>query len=288
MIKVINNNQPSEVKIPIREIVETAVRKYDDDYAEEFILLMRRYFIACLNLGYLCPDELEETVEKFCSRIRNVYYAITDEDGTLFCEFEDDSLFINEPINFKLLKKFEVNCFKAIFAVISDTSKYTRHFPLKKAIATIVGEKIWVMDVHGSRIVMPKTEAIQIGNKEFHLRTGYCTDNLLITLVKQFFISQDINENLIIKDSHHIGFDDAVKSYIRTDEQSEALLSMLDTISYSHENGLVSKELLLLKIYQSMINKEFTTHDNNYVAFLALVLDDELRNRFVKESGINL
>ena len=47
-----------DIKIPIKAIVEQAMIKNGAKYDEDEFNLLRKYFIACLNLGYLEPKDL--------------------------------------------------------------------------------------------------------------------------------------------------------------------------------------------------------------------------------------
>lgn len=61
-----------DIKVPILDILTTSMNKYKSDYREEFIFLLRRFYIACLNLGFIQPYELETVVDKFVSKINNI------------------------------------------------------------------------------------------------------------------------------------------------------------------------------------------------------------------------
>ena len=63
-------NESKEVKIPIKLIVEQAMMNNGAKYEEDEFNLLRKYFIACLNLGFLKPEDLVTMVNKFASRIK--------------------------------------------------------------------------------------------------------------------------------------------------------------------------------------------------------------------------
>ena len=64
------NQETKDIKIPIKSIVEDAVLKNGAKYEEDEFNLLRKYFIACLNLGYLKPSDLVLMVNKFVSKIK--------------------------------------------------------------------------------------------------------------------------------------------------------------------------------------------------------------------------
>ena len=59
-----------DIKIPIKSIVEQAMNQNGARYEEDEFNLLRKYFIACLNLGYLEPKDLVPMVNKFASKIK--------------------------------------------------------------------------------------------------------------------------------------------------------------------------------------------------------------------------
>ena len=48
----------TDVKIPIKAIVEQMEETYNCTYEFDEMNLIRRYFIASLNMGYIAPNQL--------------------------------------------------------------------------------------------------------------------------------------------------------------------------------------------------------------------------------------
>ena len=64
------SDEGRDIKIPIKALVERSVIKNKACYEEDEFNLLRKYFIACLNLGYLKPNDLSEMIDKFTLKIR--------------------------------------------------------------------------------------------------------------------------------------------------------------------------------------------------------------------------
>lgn len=62
--------RPKDIKIPIKAIVEQAMTTNGAKYEEDEFNLLRKYFIACLNLGYMQPKDLVPMVNKFASKVK--------------------------------------------------------------------------------------------------------------------------------------------------------------------------------------------------------------------------
>ena len=61
------------IKIPIKKIVENSAKNFGCDFNYDDMMYIRRFFIACLNLGFLEPEDLKEK----CDRQRNRYQPLT-------------------------------------------------------------------------------------------------------------------------------------------------------------------------------------------------------------------
>ena len=65
-----NEENPRDIKIPIKAIVEQVMNSNGAKYEEDEFNLLRKYFIACLNLGFMQPKDLQVMVNKFASKIK--------------------------------------------------------------------------------------------------------------------------------------------------------------------------------------------------------------------------
>ena len=63
-------SEKKDIKIPIKAIVEQAMVQNGCKYEEDEFNLLRKYFIACLNLGFLVPDDLTLMMNKFASKVK--------------------------------------------------------------------------------------------------------------------------------------------------------------------------------------------------------------------------
>lgn len=188
-------SEQKDIKIPIKEIVQTSAMKHelkiigncftDDEIYDETFIYFRRYFIACLNLGYFKPTDLIEMNCKFFSKIHKIQYLDSNiekvhpsnkeiisffKDGYFF---RDDGLYIldnssydqiaekrNEDKYLLKLPDYDIAFFKAISEVMLGSSKKEGHPALHDCLSEIAAEKIFEMDLTGSRIIMPKTAVV--------------------------------------------------------------------------------------------------------------------------------
>lgn len=100
-------------------------------------------------------------------------------------------------------------------------------------------------------------------------------------------IALKINENFIIKDAFENSYEFSVKKYLKK-FISDGYSKLLDKIyffevireKFNYEDSL---EIDLINKYQILVNDLFETFDDeNYLVFLALVTDENLRNKFKK------
>lgn len=61
-------NNMNEIKIPIKDIIEKSMRSHSSLYSEESIALLRKYFIACMNLRFIEPEYLKNCVDEFTKK----------------------------------------------------------------------------------------------------------------------------------------------------------------------------------------------------------------------------
>ena len=64
------DNEKKDIQIPIKGIVERAAKKHGCVFDFYDMLYIRKFFIACLNYGYLEPEDLEQKCDVFCSRLK--------------------------------------------------------------------------------------------------------------------------------------------------------------------------------------------------------------------------
>lgn len=270
-----------DIKIPIKSIVEQAMNQNGARYEEDEFNLLRKYFIACLNLGYLEPKDLVPMVNKFASKIKIIVLNYNNVNKMDYYVINQAVLYISGALKDNNSSFYEINFYKAVSEVILNAND--KHVGMSSAICEMMAEKIHNMDVNGSRIIIPRTDEEQIGSEKIQIRAGYMNYNLIISLAKQLFISMNINENKVINRMLFEGFDNVLNELFK-DNNSRLLLDVLDKLCLIYINRKVRGEInpsekILLDKYQIMINDSFKKIDQNYFAFCALITTDELRKK---------
>lgn len=62
------------IKIPIKKIVENSAKNFGCDFNYDDMMYIRRFFIACLNLGFLEPEDLKENVTLYVQKSSQLYH----------------------------------------------------------------------------------------------------------------------------------------------------------------------------------------------------------------------
>ncbi len=279
------NEESKDIKIPIKAIVEQAMQQNGARYEEDEFNLLRKYFIACLNLGYLEPKDLVPMVNKFASVIKLIVLNYNNVNKMDYYMINGNVLYISGALKDSNDAFYEINFYKAVSEVVLKANE--KHIGISSALCEMLAEKIHNMDTNGSRIIMPRTVEEQVGNDKIELRAGYINYNLIISLAKQLFISMNLNENKIINRMFFEGFDIVLNDTFN-DKNSMLLLEVLDKICIMYINrkvkGMINpNEKSLMDKYQIIINDSFTKLDQNYFAFCALITTDELRKKCMEK-----
>lgn len=277
-----------DIKIPIKSIVEQAMMNNGAKYEEDEFNLLRKYFIACLNLGYLEPKDLVSMVNKFASKIKLIVLNYNNVNKMDYYIINQGVLYINGALKDTNDMFYEINFYKAVTESIFNVS--SDKIGISSALCEIVAEKIYNMDTNGSRIIMPKTEEEKISDKKIEIRAGYMNYNLVISLAKQLFISLGINENKVIKQMFFDEFNKVINETF-TDKTTLLLIEVLDKLCLMYINRKVRgienpNEFDLLEKYQIIINDTFKKIDQNYFAFCALITSDELRKKCMSKMNL--
>lgn len=278
------DNESKDIKIPIKAIVEQSMMQNGAKYEEDEFNLLRKYFIACLNLGYLMPKDLVPMVNKFSEKIKFIVLNYNNTNKLDYYVINGNVLYINGYIKDNNPELYEITFYKAVTeAVFKISDKY---ISFSTALCEMVGEKIYNMDVNSSRIIMPELSTELIGDVKHNSRSGYMNYSLIISLLKQFVISKKINENFLIKDMFFKGYDVVINETFN-DENSKLLLEVLDKIfmlmlNRRTKNSYNPIENELINKYQLIVNSSFDKIDQGYFAFCALITTDELRQKCMK------
>ncbi len=275
------NEESHDIKIPIKAIVEQAMKQNNARYEEDEFNLLRKYFIACLNLGFLEPKDLVLMVNKFAQTIKFIVLNYNNINKMDYYVVNGNVLYINGGLKVSNDMFYEINFYKAVTEVVFKAND--NHIGISNALCNMVAEKIYNMDTNSSRIIMPKTSEEQQGNSKIQIRAGYLNYNLIISLLKQLFISRNLNENMIIRRMFFEGYEKVLKD-ILNDSNSNLLIEVLDKICIMYINRKVhgvlnDNEKNLTDKYQIIVNDMFTNIDQNYFAFCALITTDELRKK---------
>ncbi len=275
------NEERKDIKIPIKSIIEDALLKNGSKYDEDEFNLLRKYFIACLNLGFLTPNDLILMVNKFVSKIKFIVLNYNNINKMDYYMINESVLYISGALKDNNFAFYQITFYKAVTEVIFNAND--NHIAISNAICEITAEKIYNMDTNSSRIIMPNKTEEQIGKDKIEIRAGYINYNLIISLLKQLFISKNINENILIKDMFFNSYENVLNSNFK-DENDELLLNVLDKLCIMYIKRKIMKkedpnEKNLLDKYQIIVSDMFKTIDQNYFAFLALVTSDELRQK---------
>lgn len=279
------NEESKDIKIPIKAIVEQAMTTNGAKYEEDEFNLLRKYFIACLNLGYMLPNDLVPMVNKFATKVKLIVLNYNNVNKMDYYMINNGILYISGMLKDNNSAFYEINFYKAVTETVFGSND--KHIGISNAICNMVAEKIYNMDTNGSRIVMPRTDKEMLGDGEIQIRAGYMNYNLIISLMKQLFISKGINENKVAKEMFFNGYDSVINNLFK-DSNDILLLDVLDKLCIMYINRKVRNmpnpsEKVLLDKYQIIINDTFTKLDQNYFAFCALITTDELRQKCMKK-----
>lgn len=272
------SSENREILVPIKDIVVSSINNGGVMIGENEVNLLRKYFIAGLNLGFFEVDNLKSLMDIFSTRIKKVE-VITSFGMIDDYMIQGENLVITDISNDEMSDEYIITFFKAITEILLGFAKEkSRGFI--DGLCEIVAEKIFFMDSKQQRIVFPKAEILVVHGEKLELRTGYLKNGLIICLLKQFLILYDYNENCIIRDMFLNGGLGFLKKVKNNNEQL-LLLEILDVV-YSSTNGESvnpKKQIELIEKYQIIINNLFNEKDMRYFAFLALVTSDELRKK---------
>ena len=278
------DGESKDIKIPIKAIVEQSMMASGAKYEEDEFNLLRKYFIACLNLGYLVPNDLVPMVNKFSEKIKFIVLNYNNINKLDYYVINGNVLYISGLLKDNNPELYEITFYKAVTEAVFKVSD--KYIALGTLLCEMVAEKVYNMDVNSSRIIMPNLSIELIGDVKHNVRSGYANYSLLISLLKQFIISKKLNENFIMKDMFFKGYDVVVKESFN-DDNSKLLLEVLDKIflleiNRKTKNVYNPSENELIDKYQLIINGSFNKIDQSYFAFCALITTDALREKCMK------
>lgn len=280
------DNEKKDIQIPIKGIVERAAKKHGCVFDFYDMLYIRKFFIACLNYGYLEPEDLEQKCDVFCSRLKEFVPSTKENLSPINPLYKIDNgvLYIASDSRNTSEDYITIAYFKAFMqALLGWDGKCTS---VEETLCSIAAEHLYVMDVDGNRIVMPKSDHEYIADKigklfELTLKSGYRQFNYPISMLKMFFVVIDCNENMLIKNMLNSSFNEQFDALFKSKDDMEALkqFNELFIMYISRINGKPStEELEAIKRYSLLLTDIINEVGPNSFAFFALIPDDEIRN----------
>lgn len=280
------DNEKKDIQIPIKGIVERAAKKHGCVFDFYDMLYIRKFFIACLNYGYLEPEDLEQKCDVFCSRLKEFVPSTKENLSPINPLYKIDNgvLYIASDSRDTSEDYITIAYFKAFMqALLGWDGKCTS---VEETLCSIAAEHLYVMDVDGNRIVMPKSEHEYIADKEgksfeLTLKSGYRQFNYSISMLKMLFVVIDCNENMLIKNMLNSSFNEQFDALFKSKDDMEALkqFNELFIMYISRINGKPStEELEAIKRYSLLLTDIINEVGPNSFAFFALIPDDEIRN----------
>lgn len=280
------DNEKKDIQIPIKGIVERAAKKHGCVFDFYDMLYIRKFFIACLNYGYLEPEDLEQKCDVFCSRLKEFVPSTKENLSPINPLYKIDNgvLYIASDSRDTSEDYITIAYFKAFMQVLLGwDGKCTS---VEETLCSIAAEHLYVMDVDGNRIVLPKSDHEYIADKigklfELTLRSGYRQFNYPISMLKMFFVIIDCNENMLTKNMLNSSFNEQFDALFKSKDDMEVLkqFNELFIMYISRINGKPStEELEAIKRYNLLLTDIINEVGPNSFAFFALIPDDEIRN----------
>lgn len=309
-----NKEKHEDVYVPIKSTILDSMEKHSASYGELSIMLLRKYYIALLNLGYIDLEDLSNMVEKFVSKIDNIEYChltptiygggveiegrtmfistdlsngMTDENYEQLQLMENNGIFDDiEEGEIDLEKAgFEIEFYKAVTSVIIDSNKANLK-GLSYIICEMIAEKVWFLDEMNTSIIMPKATTETVNDTIITTRTGYLRCNLPISLFKQFCIAYKINDNVLFCNMFFSNFKKTLEEICNG--EMKVFLFILDKhfgmyAMRTINNTPVDSELSLIETFQRQLSKKLNKSNKGYPAFFSFVTTDELRTKIQED-----
>ena len=131
-----DGQEKKDIKIPIKDIVMQAMTSNGARYEEDEFNLLRKYFIACLNLGYMEPKDLVPMVNKFASKIKFISLMFNRVNKMDYYMVSNGVLYINGALKESNSAFYETNFYKAVTEVIFEAND--NHIALSNALCKVI------------------------------------------------------------------------------------------------------------------------------------------------------
>ncbi len=273
-----------DIKVPIKDLLANATIKHQNNYPENEFNLLRRYFISCLNMGYIMPAELPTMVDKFCGLVKNITTNLTNKNGLDCYLYSDGNLSIIGGLKFVDEQMYDLSFFKAVSDVfITNASKMPI---IGKIISQLVATRIYIMDIQLSRNVKLNRINIQIKDRTHTIATETNEYELQIILLEQFILTKNISVHTFVR-NFYFKDEQYINEIINGNEKDKLVIQVLkqiDSLETLRKLGNKEKEdmeNILIDKYQLLINSLFDIKGPNYLEFLTIVTTDDLRKKCV-------
>lgn len=269
----------SDIKVPIRSIVDETEQKYGYNLGD-VKLLLRRYFISLLNLGLIEPSELKEVVNKVMQKFSSVTQVLDEKSGYELYKIKDNTIYFY--CNIKEL--YEETMFKAFSEAL--LGKSSRHPNISSAFNEILSEKAYNVDKNESKIIETKNQNFTICDYSFELESEYKRYVITITLLKQLLLAIGISEDELMK-ALIKGNMDSIRCLFNN-PKIKLLLDILEAVTMLEVirdtgNGSNKKEVEYIKKYQLLVNSLFSyKNSKNYLAFCNLITSEEIKKKCIE------
>lgn len=198
-----------DIKIPIKSILEICCELNKSSFDEYDFILLRKFFIALLNLNVLSPDNLPDVVERFTKHIHSINVVqnppckdlITTGYDIELWEIKnyvivENCIYINEAL-LDNDENYVITLYRAVSEVVLQIPHYDMLF--SNILSNILGEHVYHMDNRSSKIILPKTHIEIINGKQIETRTSYTGFELPTLLFEQLLCVYEIDIFDILK-----------------------------------------------------------------------------------------
>ncbi|MEG2351302.1 MAG: hypothetical protein RSA10_02445 [Bacilli bacterium] len=267
-----------DVKIPIKSIISSKVEKYKCIYEETEFNLLRRYFISCLNLGYLTPNSLELIVDKFCYKIKKIVKTPKVINLLNYYKIENDILIINDDVKGYDEALYELTFFTAVTETLFESS--SEYLAIITSVIEIAAEKIHNFDVTNSKIMDQKvvTETV---NTSHTFKTEFINYPLIIHLLRQFFLYKQTSEEIIVRECFFNQSNKVINNLIN-DGSDNLLIKILNQIfelnvrrKTKRIDNFLNEDKLIIK-YQLIIKASLDKTSDAYKYFSKMVTNQNI------------
>lgn len=276
-----------DIKVPIKDLLANATLKHQNNYPENEFNLLRRYFISCLNMGYIMPAELPTMVDKFCGLVKNITLNLTSKNGLDCYLYNEGNLSLIGNLKFVDEQLYDLSFFKAVSDIfITNAGKVPI---IGKIISQLVATRIYIMDIELSRNVKLNKKNIQIADKTHVVTTETNEYELQIVLLEQFILAKNISVHAFIRNFYYKDYE-YINKIIDSNEKDRLVMQVLkqiDILETLRKLGNKEKEAtenILIDKYQLLIGSLFETKGQNYLEFLSIVTTDDLRKKCISVS----